>query len=183
MINRIFNLDAYDLIPLGLAVFFIGSFSFPAYNHLSYDANLKYAKEAEVKFSENLTKYQEAWYELGGDFESIEFNDFNILPNKDGYAGGEGISGTALNSYDCQNIFMAMTKQDYYIEIASLKQIESLSEETEFTVSYNEKNFVCSYTYIDKENVKRMRDKSTHIINYNTKTGESLFLKNGYTFK
>ena len=183
MINRILNLDAYDLIPLGVVVFLIGSFTIPAYNQFTYDANLNHVEQTEKVFSSNLKKFQENWYDFGGSFESIEFNDYNIFPNKDGYAGGEGVSGTALTAYDCQNIFYALTDTDYLIEIGKANELTDISKDTEYVVSFNENDFVCSYTYIDRTYVKRLRNKKTHIIKYNTKTGESNLFKNGYTFK
>jgi hypothetical protein len=182
MINRLFNLDAYDLIPAGLVVILIGSFSFPAYNQLTYDANLSYVENTKETFKENKEQFNDYWYNNGQSFNSIEFNEYNIFPNMVGNPGGEGVSGSALNSYDCQNIFSSMTKSDVSIETGNPKKINSFNEGTEFSVQYNEDDFVCSYTYIDKGEVKYTKNKKTHVIKYNTKNGNVELIENGYEF-
>ncbi len=182
MINRILNLDSYDLIPAALVVVLIGSFTVPAYNQMTYDANLSYVSEIEGKFQENKDLFNEYWYNNGQNFDLVEFNEYNILPNMEGFPGGEGVRGTAVNSYDCQNIFLSMTKSEVFVEINSPKKLDKLDKETEFVVEYNENNFICTYTYIDEEEVKRLNNKKTHKITYNTKTGESNLVVNGYEF-
>lgn len=182
MINRILNVDSYDLIPAALVLFLVGSFAFPAYNQMTYDANLTYVAEVEENFQKNKDLFNEYWYENGQSFDLVEFNEYNILPNMEGFPGGEGVSGTAINAYDCQNIFLSMTNNDVFIEIGNIKRLESFDKETEFVVSYNEKSFTCSFTYIDEKEVKRLNEKSTHVITYNTKTGESDLVVNGYEF-
>lgn len=171
MIRKLLNLDAYTLIPLGLVVFLLLSFTIPAYNHLNYNANLDYVVKVHNNFKQNTILFNETIFNNSGE-GYVNMNGIILAPNKEGFPGGEGKGGTAENSLDCKNIWYSMTDNEIEAEVGSLIKVEDLSEDTEFLITFDENKNLCSYYYVDPNEVNKNNKKGSHIIVYNTLNGD-----------
>lgn len=170
MIRRILNLDAYTLLPLGLVVFLLLTFTIPAYNHMNYNANIDYVLSVHNKFKNNSILFNETIFNNSVDNSYIEINGVILAPNEFGYPGGDGKGGVAENAMDCKNIWYAMTDNEVSADIGSIKSFKNVN--SEFLIDYDLDNKNCNYYYIDKKEVKRNNKKGSHIIVYNTYDGK-----------